>query len=641
MKLKNLHEITQNIINNIHDTLPDIDTKEGTFIRDVFINPTADQITSIYGDIKLVELAQSVLTASGEDLDKLANNYFLERKSATKSGGNLRFYLKNSGWSNLNLDDFPQIIVIPKNTEISTSQTYFRDPIHVKTTVTKSITKDEISNLRIDSTGLRYIEIPAISVNAGEINNVESGELINLMTNKEILEYVESISNPYNFQGGMDKEDDNSLALRISLAISGSNIGTKNGYLSYILKQNGVQGAKVIGAGDEMMLRDGGRYENGKYIPGTGGKVDIYIKGSRDKESTQEYIINSEGVVDTIILDKQPVNSISSIESVPLSPNNQKIYYKNAADYETENHLDGTIEYYQDQKWDFSIKDHFPDENLYCQPEVDNLTNLKTKVDDELKDLQPSLVNIHSRIDWGSVESKEDQNNNSYFNRYVFIDEDGQEKICKLVAKENDVLVGRQFVKKNNYIYVRKRSYPDYKLIKPIEDKNGNSIQQNCVLSRDSVQWFDYHAGKNNPIIPNDKLLIRYNYNHLISELQTNVNQVKVLTADGLIKQAISIQVEIILKAICEDNHDINTVRTNIQKNIITFIDTVKKIGGKFDRSDIITLARRTSGVYSVDVDSVRVRKLNENGDENKIETKENEYLRLNQDNLLVEVVPK
>ena len=77
---KTLNEVVNDIITNIHDTLPEADTKSGTFIRNVFINPVSDEITAMYGDMKLLKLGQSVLTAVGDDLDYLAGKDYCPRK---------------------------------------------------------------------------------------------------------------------------------------------------------------------------------------------------------------------------------------------------------------------------------------------------------------------------------------------------------------------------------------------------------------------------------------------------------------------------------------------------------------------------------------------------------------------------------
>ena len=75
--IKSLNEIILSIINNIRTTSPDIDIKEGTFLRDAIINPVAEEISRLYGTIKEVDMSQSILTATGAALDKLAANYFI------------------------------------------------------------------------------------------------------------------------------------------------------------------------------------------------------------------------------------------------------------------------------------------------------------------------------------------------------------------------------------------------------------------------------------------------------------------------------------------------------------------------------------------------------------------------------------
>ena len=125
MKLRTLNEIIKNVIDDIHDTLPDVDTKEGTFIRDVFINPTSSQVAKLYQDAKLIEYAQSILTATGEDLDKLAQNYFVKRKGATQSTGKVRFYFGSSAPK--------EQITIPRGTLVSTPPTDNRQELFFMT----------------------------------------------------------------------------------------------------------------------------------------------------------------------------------------------------------------------------------------------------------------------------------------------------------------------------------------------------------------------------------------------------------------------------------------------------------------------------------------------------------------------------
>ncbi len=652
LKIKYLDQIRQNLINNIHDALPLADTKEGTFIRDVFINPTSDEFAAMYIDMKSVELAQSVLTASGRDLDRLASNYFIERKPATHSSGKLRFFIKNSDKKHLDIEKYPKTMVIKSGTKVSTIETFFQEQIDFITEATVIVHRDEIVSLPIlGLNGLRYIEIPAVSISPGEIANVDAGEITNLLNNFDISEFITTISNPFAFTGGSNRENDNSLMLRISLAVSGANIGTKDGYLNYVLKQSGVIGAKVVGAGDESMIRDGGHFENGKYIPGTGGKVDIYIKGSINTEYIDEYAVSINGNIREIPLTKQPVNSVSSITSVPKqdSEYSDPITYDNADNYDTEKIIDSDKnafiikEYCHDVIWDFGIKDSFPINDPYGQPlgTAESVANLKEKIDSELQKLSKDMMSIHSKIDWKSEGWIEDDDERSIFDRYVTHDGE-RERICKLRIKGNvfddNPNDRRMFIKKGDVIYVRKYVNPDYRLVPGFE----NEAEKNSVLSKYKIEWLE--KADRSKIHGGDTLKITYNYDKLIEDLQNDIEKVKVLTADVLIKQAIEVPIEIIIKATCTENNNPSSVRKNIQNDIMAFIDTVKKIGGKFDRSDIITIARSAEGVYSVNVDSVKVRKIDDfniniNANNDRIETNDDEYLSLKNENLIIDVI--
>jgi uncharacterized phage protein gp47/JayE len=635
MENKNLEEIKQNIINNIHDTLPNIDTKEGTFIRDVFVNPIADEISGLYSEMKLLEMSQSILTASGEDLDRLAANYFVFRKEATKSQGKIRFYIKGTNKPKLNMEKLPEQLVIPSETIISTLPQLNKDQIKFKTTEGIQIDKQGIIDLPIDSsTGYRFIEVEAESLEKGEHTNIDTGEITQQITNQS--QHIEFITNPFSFTGGADEESDASLIQRIGLALSGSNIGTKDGYLSYVLEHNAVKGGKVIGAGDEIMFRDGG-YINpqGNYIKGSGGKVDIYVRGTINEEKEYNFKVNNDYVngdnpYKDIILSHQPINNISSI----VSEKTGKVF-TNASQYEIEKGTnvdeDGKtnikVKYYKDIRWDFSIKDNFPDLEYYPLPvEITNneIKQLKAKVDEELKEAKEYMSNVNYSLNWNLMYTKNNDSGKTESFEKIFYNN----QVYKLKAYDSR-LNGRTFVMKNNKIYLRVYNNPDYKLIK---DKTtvGNSVK-----ARDKIRWLESDSNKNDKPMVDDNLIITYNYDSLINELQDDIKQQKVLTADVLIKQAKELEIEIIIHVNCYPSYDPINIKSQIITDITSYIHDSLKLGGKIDKSDIIAIAKQIEGVDSVDTNNIQ---LNEVGtsDQNKIKAKDNEYLKIK--NIQVEV---
>ena len=69
IKQRTFDEIQQSIRNNINDRDQRVDSKPGTFISDVFVQPEADELASAYIDMKILEINQSINTASGYNLE--------------------------------------------------------------------------------------------------------------------------------------------------------------------------------------------------------------------------------------------------------------------------------------------------------------------------------------------------------------------------------------------------------------------------------------------------------------------------------------------------------------------------------------------------------------------------------------------
>ena len=606
MNYKSLNEIVHSIINNIHDKIPEADTKEGTFIRDVFINPISNEFAGLYGDLKLMKLSQSILTATSSDLDKLAANYFVERKSATRSYGKLRFYI--IGTNDITNSTIPEEVVIPEGTIVSTVGTYTKEPIKVRTIESIKLNKTKILTLPQDVNygGFRYIEVQAMSVDYGSINNVGSMQLVRQETN--ITQDILSVTNPFAFSGGADTEDDNSLLLRIRLAISGSNIGTKDGYLSYVLRHNGVIDAKVIGAEDDIMIRD----------DGYGGCVDIYIRGILNEEAIQNFNVDYDYISDysDIVLENQPVNSIVYIEA------DDGTKFINAADFEVTKET--TVQdngetvvnptFYKDYEWDFSIIDKFIETEKYKLP--DYLTSfqikeLKSKVDAELRLALTYMTNINPDLNW-NIMSKIRENE-------MFSMWGSNNKIYRIIAI-HPWLNGMMFIKKNDKIFLRERGEPDYILIKD------TGLLSNSTKAIDRIKWIE--EGKNKPTI-GQTLSIKYNFDKLINDLQEGIEANRILTADVLIKRATKVDIQIELDAIAYSTYNISEIKKEIINNISIYINNIKKMGSEFDRSDIVALAKEVEGVDMVHLESVKINKIGL-APENIIKTKENEYLNLN-----------
>jgi uncharacterized phage protein gp47/JayE len=140
-------EISQSLRNGVNDRLPSADTKPGTWTSDVIIMPVADELGATYADMKIMEINQSVLTASGQDLDRIAGNYCTMRKTATKATGSVRFYITNTNKQDVTTEDLPASIYIPLNFRVATSETSVVPYAEFITTESAFITRNQILSL--------------------------------------------------------------------------------------------------------------------------------------------------------------------------------------------------------------------------------------------------------------------------------------------------------------------------------------------------------------------------------------------------------------------------------------------------------------------------------------------------------------
>ncbi len=635
IRQKIFDELYQSIRNNINDRLPEADTKPGTWMSDVIISPVSDELASTYADMKIMEINQSVLTASGDDLDRLGRNYFTERKAASKATGRVRFYISGTNRVDESSESLPESVYIPANFVIATMETSSVPYKEFVTTESVYVSKRNVLSLQKDYlTNYRYIEVDIEAVDYGQNSNVSAGT-ITVMTS--IIQGVDSCNNLIATTGGEDKENDVSLRFRIMLSILGASICTKNGYLKFAIQQDYVDDALVIGGADSIMFRDGG-YLNAaqEYVYGRGGMVDIWIRGKQNVESTLNINLStsylSQDDLD-ITLPHQPVSNIISIQSSASG-----YIYDNADDYEVEygvssDNIENTT-YYKDILWDFSITDTFPDSSLYALDISDatEIELLKRRIDEELQEAINYLYNINYSINWALVTYEDISTydippmfQKVYYNGIPY----------KIIAVDKR-LNGRTFVKRNNRIYLRYYNEPDYILVKNSYlgqryESQVNEDLGNSIYATDKIHWL-----KNNILQDGDVLNITYNYNQLVYNLQERINGIRILTADILIREAYAVPIQILLKAYCDENSTSTILRNTIATKISTFVNKLTRLGGMIEESMIATIARDTYGIVQVDLDSISLSKKNQLAVD-KIQLEKNEYFVL--DNIDIEIV--
>ena len=287
---RSFSEIVSSMIRRLSLSQPNLDTKPGTVSRDLFIDPVADEVAKLYSALNVISEKQSLTTAVGSDLEKLAANFGISRGTGSAAGGTVLF-VTNSLVADIS---------IPNGTIVtSRSGINFRTiGNYVMSVADKNRLASNATRFRraLNIAGLNSIyalEVPIQAERPGSRGNVSS-----LQITRTGLQANASVINLVATTGGSNSERDSSFKARILSVFSGANIGTDFGYRNALLGLEGVLDALVVGPGNSLMLRDGTEtiaLEDGTsriLSSGTGGKVDIYVLGRKIEPVTESYIFN-------------------------------------------------------------------------------------------------------------------------------------------------------------------------------------------------------------------------------------------------------------------------------------------------------------------------------------------------------------
>jgi hypothetical protein len=286
--IRGTDELILAMLNFLNTALPNLDTKPATVARDLFVDLPASQLGLLYDELGKISNLQSLRLVAGSDLDKLAQNLGVTRKSATKS----------SGVALITFASIPAVISLPPGALI-TSSSGSTFSILNGTSINpnnanfyKSIaTKYQNSLSFINITDQYAVEVSTQATTAGTAGNISQYAL-----NKTAIPGVSNVTNIFPFTGGIDQENDATFRNRVLSIFSGSNVGTALGYKNLVLSNSSVSDAIVVGPGNPLMTRDGTQVvqnTNGSFTiisEGTGGKVDIIILGTTLTQFTDTFI---------------------------------------------------------------------------------------------------------------------------------------------------------------------------------------------------------------------------------------------------------------------------------------------------------------------------------------------------------------
>lgn len=242
MATKSFSAISQSIINNILTVNPNIDIKIGEAVRDLFIDVQASQLQDLYSIVDYSGRAQSVLTAKGQQLDRLGYNSYTKRNAAKRSIGTVTIVIKNG-------------ITAPTIINVG-------DAFYTAIDQTGKVYTFIAAQTIILTPGMMQVTIPVIALEAGSASNVPANAIT--QCNYDFVDYVYN-SEPTS--GGSDIESDAAFAARIPTFLTGAYINVYSGITKILLNVDNIGASTNIVTPDQPLSR-------GQYT------VDVYLQRS-------------------------------------------------------------------------------------------------------------------------------------------------------------------------------------------------------------------------------------------------------------------------------------------------------------------------------------------------------------------------
>ena len=296
-----------------------IDTKPGTIFRDI-IDPISEEQARVYvvQDFMARSLSVSTLldfddangdgvsdsvessipkralqvalnltdpndvqTLIDEQFDKLAANVNISRKTATRAVGSVIFYIEEAPIRDMIVYEGGIVSTLGDLDEGIPAQSYQILATKILEYANKEAYYNQITK--------RYeLELDVQAVDAGENGNTDSYTIKTVESGADPSFLAEN-PNPISF--GTDLESNKDLATRIMLAFF-IDTGTEGGYARTSIGVTGVHNVRVEKAGDDLMRRDWDpvRMEH------IGGKVDVYIQGTRTEQISDQIAFSYESI---------------------------------------------------------------------------------------------------------------------------------------------------------------------------------------------------------------------------------------------------------------------------------------------------------------------------------------------------------
>lgn len=288
VRIRSANEIILSLLDFYRVAQPLLDTKPGTVSRDLVIDAPATQLARVYEEIAGVSNLQSLRLANGTDLDKYAQNFGAIRRRGARATGSVILT-----FSSLETDipvNQGQQVIANNGAAFRVQNSQNISPVF-ETTYRATAARFRADLDFVGITDEFAVEVLVEAVSPGIGANVSKYSV-----NRVNIPGINNVTNVFPFSGGRETEDDATFRNRVFSIFSGANTGTLLGYRNAVLSDPSVIDAIVVPPGNNLMTRDGTQVfvaEDGTRTiisDGTGGKVDIYVLGTRIQQVVDSYI---------------------------------------------------------------------------------------------------------------------------------------------------------------------------------------------------------------------------------------------------------------------------------------------------------------------------------------------------------------
>ena len=640
-------QIQQNTIADLQRTTPEIALQPGAVVRDVFVDPFSNEAVRLRFLVDFLHRTQAFdtllaidgVTAAGEPtavpqsayksalqqafqlaraedvqavvdqtFDQLALRDAVTRKSGIQSRGIETFFTRTTP---------TRTLFIPLGTRTSSGSVTF------VTTQDSQIPFENSAAFFNPSTGLFSVDVPIRAETPGEAGNVSRGQIGTILSNVPGL----SVTNQNRTFGGRDRETNLQLATRARVALSSVDTGTEQGIRNIAANEPGVEEAVVVDAGNPLMQRDFDP-TNSVHV---GGKADVWIRGAVEATVTDTFAFIFEEAfdvqfklvgnplsltfrsLDTSLSIENPLSEMLDFPSLGLGLRNASsgsfFNLENVVvlDYRTIQ-LDANVGQPAVTQGDVVLGDYrytvSRDFVLPRQP-VGEIVSVTGQVSGVLPEASIELFRVSDPLVLGRSAQA------GAYLRIVPVDGVPSGTLIPITGEQH-IIIG-EFDEFLSNLGVSTLTIQVFNLARTIQYRgptDPSGVSDYTIIPGDQTTATAIRRIPGGNITSGQTLLVDYSYNeNFVVEYTTNLvvvttqsalNQMKRVTYDMLVKDAVATPLDVSATIVKRAGTQTSQVQQDVRTNIETFL-RAKTLGGSVRQSDIIAILDNTVGVSFVE----------------------------------------